>query len=408
MRKIQIVLALVATFAFAAISAASASAEETLLAEWLVDGAALTGNVASVSEGELLLEDMGAGIDVLCSGKFVGTIGVDGADSITLVEDLEGKDNSLNCTLSAKGTCEEANGSKITVFPQKLPWTTKLVLMENGEFLDEITGEPGYLIECKIFGIKIDDTCTGDTQTQEKNITGGVESNFSETETITPTGNCTAGGAGLGLTVGSNVTTSPNGLTISSAEETLLAEWLVDGAALTGNVASVSEGELLLEDMGAGIDVLCSGKFVGTIGVDGADSITLVEDLEGKDNSLNCTLSAKGTCEEANGSKITVFPQKLPWTTKLVLMENGEFLDEITGEPGYLIECKIFGIKIDDTCTGDTQTQEKNITGGVESNFSETETITPTGNCTAGGAGLGLTVGSNVTTSPNGLTVSSE
>lgn len=216
MRKIQIVLALVAMFAFAAFNVASASAEETLLAEWLVNGAPLPETLASVSEGELLLEDMGAGTDILCSGKFVGTIGLNGVDSITLVEDLEGKDNSLNCTLAVKGSCEEANGSKTTVVPQKLPWPTKLILMENGEILDEITGEPGYLVECKIFGIKIDDTCTGNTQTVEKNVTGGVEGSFSENELVTPPGNCTVGGSGKGLVVGSGVTTSPTGLTVSS------------------------------------------------------------------------------------------------------------------------------------------------------------------------------------------------
>ena len=89
-------------------------------------------------------------------------------------------------------------------------------------------------------------------------------------------------------------------------------------------------------------------------------------------------------------------------------MEDGEILDEITGEPGYLVECKIFGIKVDDSCSGNTQTQEKNVTGGVEDTFNENETITPPSNCTVGGTGKGLAVGSGVTTAPAGLTVSSE
>ena len=105
MKKIQIVLALVATFAFAAISASSASAETTLLAKWLINGAEVTVSTATISEGELLLEDMGTGTDILCSGKFVGTVSGDGGDDITLIEDLEGKDNVLNCNFTAKGTC---------------------------------------------------------------------------------------------------------------------------------------------------------------------------------------------------------------------------------------------------------------------------------------------------------------
>jgi hypothetical protein len=220
MRKIQIVLALVAMFAFAAISVASASAETTLLAEWLVNGVGVTTSTPSVSEGELLLEDMGTGTDILCSGKFVGTINANGADTITLVEDLAGKDNTITCTITAKGSCEEANGSAISVTAVNLPWATLLILMENGEFLDEISssgaGNPGYLVECKVVGIKIDDTCTGSTQTQEKNVTGGVEGIFNESETITPAGSCTVGGSGQGLVVGKGTSTSPTGLTVSS------------------------------------------------------------------------------------------------------------------------------------------------------------------------------------------------
>jgi hypothetical protein len=221
MRKIQIIgLALFAMFAFAAVSVTTASAETTLLAEWLVEGKPVTASTATVNEGELLLEDMSTATDVLCSGKFVGTIGANGVDSITLVEDLEAKDNLLNCIITAKGACEEANGSLILVTPVNLPWATKLILMENGEFLDEIfssgVGNPGYLIECKALGIKVDDTCTGITQTQEKNVTGGVEGIFNESEAITPAGNCTIGGEKAGLVVGSGHSTSPIGLTVSS------------------------------------------------------------------------------------------------------------------------------------------------------------------------------------------------
>jgi hypothetical protein len=203
-----------------AISVTGASAETTLLAEWLLEGKPVTANTATVIEGEWLYEDMKTATDILCSFKFVGTIGPNGVDSITLLEDLEAKDNSLNCIITAKGACEEANGTLITVIPVNLPWATKLILMENGEFLDEIfssgAGNPGTLIECKALGIKVDDTCTGATQTQEKNVTGGVESIFNESEAITPAGNCTIGGTGANLTVGKGTTTSPASLTVSS------------------------------------------------------------------------------------------------------------------------------------------------------------------------------------------------
>ena len=221
MKKLHIIgLALVAVFAFAAISVATASAETTLLAEWLAGGTQVSENTAATNEGELLLEDMGTGTDVSCSGKFVGTIGLSGVDSITLVEDLEGKDNSLNCVITAKGACEEANGSLITVVPVNLPWATLLYLMADGTFLDEISssgaGAPGYLVECKALGIKVDDTCSGATQTVETNVTGAVEGAFSENETTTPPGNCTIGGSKQGLVVGSGKSTTPASLSVSS------------------------------------------------------------------------------------------------------------------------------------------------------------------------------------------------
>jgi hypothetical protein len=201
-------------------------------------------------------------------------------------------------------------------------------------------------------------------------------------------------------------------VTVASAETTLLAEWLVEGKPVTANTSFVSEGELLFEDMTTATDILCSFKFVGTIGPNGVDSITLLQDLEAKDNALNCIITAKGACEEANGTLITLAPVDLPWATLLILMENGEFLDEIAssgaGNPGYLIECKALGIKVDDTCTGATQTQEKNVAGGVEDIFNESEAITPAGNCTIGGEKANLTLGSGHSTSPAGLTVSSE
>ena len=209
-----------ASLAFCAVGVATASAETQLLAEWLVNGIGVTGTTATVGEGEVLLEDMGTGADFLCSAKFVGILSPNGEAAITLIEDLEAKDDSLNCIITAKGPCEEANGALVTVIPVNLPWAVLLVLMENGEFLEEIfssgAGAPGILTECKALGIKVDDTCTGATQAQKKNVTGGVEGIFNENEAITPAGNCTIGGTGERLLVGDYITTFPAGLTVSS------------------------------------------------------------------------------------------------------------------------------------------------------------------------------------------------
>lgn len=130
--------------------------------------------------------------------------------------DLEGK-NPLSCTITTKGACEEANGSLISVTPVDLPWTTSVALSGTA-FTDAITKEPGYLIECKALGIKVDDTCKGNTSTELVNVATGVEGIFSESETITPAANCTIGGEKAGLAVGSGITTHLTGGTLSVSE----------------------------------------------------------------------------------------------------------------------------------------------------------------------------------------------
>jgi hypothetical protein len=205
-----------AVFAFSAVAAASAFAE----GKWLLNGAAAPANTPVDSTGTLLLEDMTFKTDVTCSGLFGGTVatgGVAQADEITTVVDLEGK-TPLSCTLTEKGACTEANGSLILVTPVNLPWKTELLLNEEKPFLDDILGSPGYLIECTTILGKIDDTCTGATSTEEKNVAGGVEGIFSETETITPPGNCTQGGTAAGLVVGKGVTTPTGGGTLTVSE----------------------------------------------------------------------------------------------------------------------------------------------------------------------------------------------
>ena len=59
MKKIQtVVLACFVVFAFSAILAATASAETTLAAEWLHNGAAVTTTLTTESPGSIELEDI--------------------------------------------------------------------------------------------------------------------------------------------------------------------------------------------------------------------------------------------------------------------------------------------------------------------------------------------------------------
>ncbi len=134
MRKIQLSgVALVAMLAVGVFSAASASAAVvTLLAEWLVDGTAVTEGQSFNTEtvGTLLFEDqktpLGAS-DFICSDKLDGTIGFDGLDVISEILTLTGlaiskvglSGEALAC--ETVSVCEEA-----LVWPINLPWNTLL------------------------------------------------------------------------------------------------------------------------------------------------------------------------------------------------------------------------------------------------------------------------------------------
>jgi hypothetical protein len=200
MRKIQILgIALVAMFAFSAIVASMASAETTLLAEWLVSGKAVTATTATSSTGTILLEDSKAQIGVECGGEFQGTVGPDGEDTTNTVLGPGGGNaitlgNLLKCT-SFKG-CESST-TDVLVSPEGLPWATLLQLDEGtgATFLDAITGA-SYFTECLVVGIKVSETCTspGVQAGELLNATGGVTADGN----VTPNANCTVGGTAAG------------------------------------------------------------------------------------------------------------------------------------------------------------------------------------------------------------------
>jgi hypothetical protein len=220
MKKIQtLTIILVALFAISAMLATIASAETTLLAEWLNDGATIPAgtHLATVSEGEIIFEDAKAGLAFLCSFEFHGTVGNDGEDEITLVTALKGTtDITLTTSLPCASDkfCEA--GADLFFSPEKLPWPTRLILMENGTFLDVIFGL-AYFFECLVLGIKVSEECSAAQIGGEViNITGGVE----EKGKPSPNVNCTTGGTGTGSIefIGPNITklTAGGPLTVSS------------------------------------------------------------------------------------------------------------------------------------------------------------------------------------------------
>jgi len=170
MRKFQLLgVALVAVFAFGVITAVSASAAPTfLLAEWLVNGATFTVELAVESVGTILLEDTAVGTDVECSGILDGAISSEnGLDRISEVLELNGTTKisstplvelGLACTTLA-GICAEP-----LLWPLHLPWDTQVELMEEpvGTFLLFVVliTKPGWYLICMKTFLEPVDECT--------------------------------------------------------------------------------------------------------------------------------------------------------------------------------------------------------------------------------------------------------
>lgn len=203
MKKLHVVmLALVAVFAFSALLAATASAEATLLAEWLVGGKPVTTLTSVITSGELLLKDIKEKIMVLCSGEFVGSVGPSGEDEITEVLPLGGGTaitltNILLCTVQEG--CEVSPTANVA--PEGLPFHSLLFLDEtSGLFLDALFSA-GYSVECDILGIPLKEECTtptialGGSAGQVVNVASGVEASL---EPASPNANCTIGGSAQG------------------------------------------------------------------------------------------------------------------------------------------------------------------------------------------------------------------
>lgn len=225
---------LFALLAFGVLTAASASAAVTfLLAEWLVNGGAVTTELASTTVGELLLEDTALKADVLCTGSFDGWVGPNSLDYISEVLTSGGvatgaplSGQSITCT--AQSTC--ASSPAPVVWPVNLPWETEAELMEDEGliyFVDLLTAKNGngvgYELECTVLGIKSSDECTATPGVAELTLDAGVQllGNFSDAFTElaeAKLGHCTFAGGETGIVEGGGLFTLTGGgeLTVSS------------------------------------------------------------------------------------------------------------------------------------------------------------------------------------------------
>jgi|ERR1700722_2435546 len=214
MRNIRILgIILFAVLAVSAVSAASAFAED----EWLVKGEQVVAGLTADFSGEYLLEDRGApgGFDIDCSELQIVELLPNGLRIVLSVLNLNGAAPPIICLLLVKGACTEAAESEIKGEAIDLPWEG-VITLSGGKFIEEILadggGEPGFLVECNTLLGKTDDSCTGETDDELKNVTEGVEGFFSESEAITKRTNCSVGGAKEGVTIGTGVTTSEEGV----------------------------------------------------------------------------------------------------------------------------------------------------------------------------------------------------
>jgi hypothetical protein len=231
MKKLHLLgVALVAVFAFAALTAASASAVTFLLAEWLVNGLPITAELNTEASGELELEEeiLGIKIALLCSGILDGTIGPNGLDVISELLRLDGVTVvSLTGLVAPALLCTNvANCPSPEVWAVHLPWGSLVELMEEGTevfFADLIlpagNGNPGWEILCSN---GTSDECTvAEGVSNKTNEGNNVDTTFSEAFTELAglkLADCVTGGLEKGLVTGLGTISLVGGGTLAVSE----------------------------------------------------------------------------------------------------------------------------------------------------------------------------------------------
>jgi hypothetical protein len=220
MKRFQLMgVALLALLAFGVLTAASASAQTFLLAEWLVGGVAVTTELLVEVSGELLLTDNGLKAMVLCSGIIDGWVGPNSLDFISEILSLSGGVIGAPLGSGTPLLCVAQEGCSTTaetpnVWAVNLPWETEAELIEQtgftgfaGLILPSGTNTTiGWAVECTILGIKSEDTCTTPEGVAELNLSGtNLVGIFSEAFTElagAKLANCSLGGTETGVVEG--------------------------------------------------------------------------------------------------------------------------------------------------------------------------------------------------------------
>jgi hypothetical protein len=216
MKKSRMVfVALVAMFAFGALTVESASAVTFLLALWLAKGVAVTAPLTAEAEGELTLEDSAAGAAVLCSGILDGWVGPESLDEISEVLELVTHNLISKTQLVEPGlvctnlkSCEEP-----LVWADELPWQTEAELVEDvgGPFFAVLIlphpggGNIGWHIACMKNIIGTEDLCSAPEGVAQLTLEGATllasfSEAFRELTEVKPA-TCTLFGGETGLVI---------------------------------------------------------------------------------------------------------------------------------------------------------------------------------------------------------------
>ena len=211
------VTVLVAMFALGGALATVASAETTLLAEWLINGTSVATLTLAEGQIEYLYTDTSNGRHIVCSKIFVGSVGPNGEIEATEELDLPRNPKSLSApTLCTADAVCESSTTDVEMSPEELPWHGLLYLSESTGVFLEMMLKTGYSIACLVLGIKVVDECsTTDAADEVVNVTGGVEEVERAQE---PLGTCSIGGAGTDEVVslkGNLTSTAAGTLTVS-------------------------------------------------------------------------------------------------------------------------------------------------------------------------------------------------
>jgi hypothetical protein len=162
MKKIHLFgLAIVAMLVFSGFAAVSASAETTLLAEWLIGGAAITTltSVETTGTVEAINKTFLGTAKILCEGAVDGSIGPNGEGEVTEVLQAGVSQGAVLVAPAMDCTGDAICSGLVEMWAENLPWLSRLVLMENGTILGELYEgtpagtKPAYDMFCSNVGI---------------------------------------------------------------------------------------------------------------------------------------------------------------------------------------------------------------------------------------------------------------